>query len=156
MLADWHATSPDLDVRPLAVVGRLLRCARHLEQSIVDALAPLGLSYGDFDVVNTLRRLDRPAGVNPRELATAALITSGAMTARLDRLADSGLVDRGADPGDRRGVLVTLTPAGRALADRALRTVLDVDERFLAPLDHPDRDTAAALLAHLLAPYDRR
>lgn len=148
MINDWAKRRPELDASPLEVVGRLLLCARHLEQALVDALKPLGLSYGDFDVINTLRRLG--GHTNPRELARSALITSGAMTARLDRLVGAGLVERAPDPTDRRGVLVSLTDEGTVLADRALAAVLDADQTFLRPLDDTDRAVAAALLKRLL------
>lgn len=148
MITEWAVQRPDLDASPLEVVGRLLLCARHLEQALVDALKQLGLSYGDFDVLNTLRRVG--GHTNPRELSRSALITSGAMTARLDRLVSAGLVERAPDPSDRRGVLVTLTEDGVTLADRALAVVLDTDETFLRPLGDADRTAAATLLKRLL------
>lgn len=154
MIRAWSVTRPELDARPLEVVGRLLLCARHLDQALVEALKPLGLSYGDFDVINTLRRLDRQT--NPRELARSSLITSGAMTARLDRLAAAGLIERAPDPADRRGVLISLTAEGTRLADQALDAVLAADEAFLRPLDHDERTAAADLLRRLLAPHDAR
>ncbi|GGP68083.1 MarR family transcriptional regulator [Saccharothrix coeruleofusca] len=150
----WRARRPELDTSPLEVVGRLLLCAHHLESALVAALKPLGLSFGDFDVLNTLRRIGAPSGTNPRELARSSLITSGAMTARLDRLANAGLVERAPDPTDRRGVLVRLTDSGTRLADEALTAVLAADERFLEPLGPTDRDQAARLLKRLLEPYD--
>jgi DNA-binding MarR family transcriptional regulator len=153
MVAAWHETRPGMDVSQLEVVGRLLLCARHLEHALVTALKPLGLSFGDFDVLNTLRRTDAPA--NPTELAQSSLITSGAMTARLDRLADAHLVERKPAPGDRRGVLVTLTDAGRRTADKALDAVLAADEAFLAPLADNQRAAAADLLRLLLHPHER-
>lgn len=146
----WAARQPQLDVSPLEVVGRVLLCARHLEQALVAALKPLEITFGDFDVVNTLRRRPDPAGTNPRELSRASLITSGAMTARLDRLAHRGLIERTPDPNDRRGVLVGLTKEGEQLADQALASVLAADEAFLAPLDRRERETTAALLKLLL------
>lgn len=152
MVKAWHARRPGMDVSQLEVVGRLLLCARHLENALVAALKPLGLSFGDFDVLNTLRRIGEPA--NPTELAAAALITSGAMTARLDRLAAAGLVDRATDPNDRRGVRVRLTEAGVDIADRALKAVLDADEQFLGPLDRNKRVIAADLLRSLLHPHE--
>jgi DNA-binding MarR family transcriptional regulator len=148
MIKEWAERRPELDASPLEVVGRLLLCARRLEQALVDALKQLGLSYGDFDVINTLRRVG--GHTNPRELSRSALITSGAMTARLDRLVSAGLVERAPDPSDRRGVLVSLTDGGTRLADRALTAVLDADETFLRPLGTADRAAAAALLKRLL------
>jgi DNA-binding MarR family transcriptional regulator len=132
------------------VVGRVLLCARHLEQALVAALEPFGLSFADFDVINTLRRRGDPGGTNPGDLARASLITSGAMTSRLDRLARADLIERAPDSTDRRGVLVRLTEHGEQLARQALDAVLAADEAFLAPLDPAQRATAATLLKSLL------
>jgi DNA-binding MarR family transcriptional regulator len=117
---------------------------------IDEALQPLGLSYADFDVLNTLRRRGDPHGTNPKALAASALITSGAMTSRLDRLEGAGLVERRPDPSDRRAILVRLTPAGQERATRALDAVLAADRRFLEPLGPDDRRAAAAVLKRLL------
>lgn len=152
MVEAWHRSHPGLDVSQLEVVGRLLLCARHLERALVTALKPIGLSFSDFDVLNTLRRMAAPA--NPTELAAASLITSGAMTARLDRLTEMGLVERTTDARDRRAVRVTLTEAGDRTADQALQIALSTDERFLAPLDGAQRDTATDLLRRLLHPHE--
>jgi DNA-binding MarR family transcriptional regulator len=154
MVALWGRRDPTRDVSALEVVGRVLRLAEHLESAIGAALRPLGLSYGDFDVASTLYRLDDADGTHPRELARSALITSGAMTARLDRLARAGLIERRADPRDRRAVRVHLTTAGRELTERAVDRVLEVDEAVLAPFGAGQRAQAADLLRSLLAPLD--
>lgn len=151
----WAAREPGLDTSPLEVVGRLLLCAGHLERALVAALEPLGVSFGDFDVINTLRRRSDPSGTNPRDLARSSLITSGAMTARLDRLARRGLIERAPDPADGRAVLVRLTGRGEQLADRALHAVLAADEAFLAPLEPAQREAAASLLKCLLVRCER-
>lgn len=150
LIQTWAERDPQLDAGPLEVVGRLLLCAAHLERAIVDALQPFGLSFGDFDVLNTLRRRGEDAGTNPRDLARSSLITSGAMTSRLDRLERAGLVRREPDPADRRGVLVRLTAQGERLAEQALRAVLAADEAFLEPLSPRQRDALAARLKQLL------
>jgi DNA-binding MarR family transcriptional regulator len=146
----WAERNPGLDTSPLAVVGRLLLRAAHVERAIVAALQPFGLSFGDFDVLNTLRRRNEENGTKPRDLARSSLITSGAMTSRLDRLERAGLIERGPDPGDRRGVLVQLTEEGERLAEKALHAVLAADEAFLEPLSAPQRDSLAAFLKELL------
>lgn len=150
MVQDWARTAPGFDVTPLEVAGRLLRCAAHLQRMIEDALRPLGLSFGDFDVLNTLRRRGDAHGTNPKALAASALITSGAMTARLDRLETAGLIERGPDPADRRAILIRLTPAGRERATRALDAVLAADRHFLEPLSPDDHRAVAATLKRLL------
>jgi DNA-binding MarR family transcriptional regulator len=130
----WAKSDPEVDPTPLEVAGRILLCAARLERRIASALEPLGLSFADFDVINTLRRRADPGGTNPKELARASLITSGAMTSRLDRLERARLVRRASDPNDRRGVLIHLTPEGERLARRALQAVIEADKEFLGPL----------------------
>jgi DNA-binding MarR family transcriptional regulator len=146
----WADRDPGLDTSPLEVVGRLLLCAAHLERAIVAALQPLGLSFGDFDVLNTLRRRGDDQGTNPTDLVRASLITSGAMTSRLDRLERAGLIERSPDPGDRRGVLIQLTEQGERLAEESLHAVLAADEAFLEPLSRRQRDSVAGALKQLL------
>ncbi|WP_084653893.1 MarR family winged helix-turn-helix transcriptional regulator [Nocardia altamirensis] len=150
MVDEWAARDARLDVSALQVIGRLFRCAAHGQQAVLDALAPLGLSYADFDVLNTLRRRNEPGGTNPRDLAHAALITSGAMTTRLDRLDRMGFIERQPDPDDRRAVRIHLTKAGEKIAARALAAVLAADEDFLEPLGPKQRDALAASLKVLL------
>ena len=150
MVQAWAERDPRVDASPLEVVGRLLLCAAHLERAIVAALQPFGLSFGDFDVLNTLRRQGGDEGANPRDLARSSLITSGAMTSRLDRLERAGLIERRSDPADRRGVLVHQTEEGERLAEESLRAVLGADEAFLEPLSVRQRDSVAAALKQLL------
>jgi DNA-binding MarR family transcriptional regulator len=150
IIQTWAERDPRLDASPLEVVGRLLLCAAQLERAITAALQPFGLSFGDFDVLNTLRRRGDAEGTNPTDLARSSLITSGAMTSRLDRLERAGLIERRPDPGDRRGVLVQLTEEGERLAKDSLAAVLAADEAFLEPLSPRQRDTVAAALKQLL------
>ncbi len=146
----WAERDPRVDASPLAVAGRLLLCAAHLERAIVDALEPFGLSFGDFDVLNTLRRRGDKAGTNPSDLAQSSLITTGAMTARLDRLERAELIRRAPDPADRRAVRVHLTEEGERLAEQALYAVIAADKAFLEPLSQRRRDSVASALKQLL------
>jgi DNA-binding MarR family transcriptional regulator len=151
MASEWAAAAPDLDVSPLDVAGRLLRLAAHLQRDIDATLATVDLSFGDFDVLNTLRRSGGGDGLNPTALARAALITSGAMTTRLDRLEARGLVERRPDPADRRGSIIRLTRRGRSRAEAALDLVLAADRRLVAPLSPRQTQTLVPLLRHLLS-----
>ncbi len=146
----WARRDPNLDARPLEVVGRLLLCAHYIELALVAALQPFALSFADFDVINTLRRRADAQGANPSDLAQTCLITTGAMTSRLDRLERAGLITRTPDPNDGRAVRVHLTKQGERLAEQSLNAVLAADEAFLKPLDQPQRDTVAAALKLLL------
>jgi DNA-binding MarR family transcriptional regulator len=154
MVAAWTRSTPDLDVEPLHLVGRLLRLATLLMRDIERALTAFDLTYGDFDVLSTLLREDDEHGMNPSRLARSALITTGAMTTRLDRLERLGLIARTGDPADRRAVLVRLTDPGRHRARAATEAVLDVDRRFLEPLPDTGHPALTDALRRLLLAAD--
>jgi DNA-binding MarR family transcriptional regulator len=151
----WAETDPGVDSSPLPVVGRLLLCAGHLQRALVAALEPFGLSFGDFDVINTLRRRGDERGGKPSDLAKSSLVTTGAMTARLDRLERRRLVRRAPDPTDRRAVRVHLTDEGERIAEQALRAVIAADKAFLDPLGTQQRDALASGLKQLLLHAER-
>jgi DNA-binding MarR family transcriptional regulator len=137
LVAQWAQCRPQLDVSSLQVVGRLLRAGAELQARRERALRPHGLSPGDFDVLATLRRSG--GELRPTELSHSCLITTGAMTTRLDRLESAGLVTRHPAADDRRSLVVHLTPRGRQILDAALEDVLAAHERYLAPLRDRDR-----------------
>ncbi|MGP7996302.1 MAG: MarR family winged helix-turn-helix transcriptional regulator [Streptosporangiaceae bacterium] len=154
LVAAWRAERPDLDVEPLQVLSRVSRLARHLDLARRAAFAAHGLETWEFDVLSALRRKGAPYQLSPGALLRATLVTSGTMTNRVDRLAAAGLVRREPDPQDRRGVLVTLTPAGRARVDAALADLVKHEQALLTGLSPADRATLAGLLRVLLAPLD--
>jgi DNA-binding MarR family transcriptional regulator len=141
LVAAWHSERPDIDVEPLQVPRRA-------------AFTGHGLELWEFDVLSALRRQGAPYQLTPGALLRATLVTSGTMTNRVDRLAEAGLVRREPDPQDRRGVLVTLTPAGVDRVDAALADLLRSEHALLSGLSETDRRTLADLLRILLAPLD--
>lgn len=146
----WRIRDPQLDSSTLEVVGRLLLCAGYFERVAGSVLQRFGLSIADFDVLNTLQRVGERHGSKPTDLARSALITTGAMTSRLDRLERAGLIRRTPDPADRRGVLVGLTAQGSKLAKRALHALIAANQEYLHPLDAQQRDALASALKQLL------
>lgn len=154
LVASWRAERPDLDTEPLQVLSRVSRLAKHLDLARRDAFAAHNLQAWEFDVLSALRRQGPPYQLSPGALLRATLVTSGTMTNRIDRLAQAGLVDRSRDPLDRRGVLVTLTARGQAVADGALADLLRRERELLTGLDGDQRAELAALLRILLAPFD--
>jgi DNA-binding MarR family transcriptional regulator len=150
----WAQRDPRVDARPLEVVGRLLLCAEHCKRALVAALRPFDLSFADFDVLNTLRRRGDEQGTNPSDLAVSSLITTGAMTSRLNRLERAGLIARMPDPADGRGVRVRLTARGERVAEQALQAIIAADEAFLQPLDQRRRDEVASALKLLLLHHE--
>jgi DNA-binding MarR family transcriptional regulator len=153
-LADWRRERPDLDPWPLAIIGRVARLSAHLQRRAEGWLAPLGLTWETFSLIAALRRAGTPYEQKPSDLLRLSLLTSGAMTNRIDRVEEQGLVRRLADPNDRRGVIVKLTPAGRALADKAIARHFEAAAQLLGGLNEQDRAQLARLLAGLLVSFE--
>lgn len=147
----WARERPELDTTAMAVFGRIYRAARRAGEAQERAYAEFGITRADFDVLATLRRTGTPDGLSPGRLTSALMLTSGGMTNRLDRLERAGLVARQPDPGDRRALLVKLTPAGRELVDRAVVAGLEAQQRLLDDLTAEKRQRVNDLLRELLA-----
>ena len=154
LVAAWQAERPDLDVRPMQVLSRISRLARHLDRERRSAFAAHDLESWELDVLAALRRQGPPYELSPGALLRATLVTSGTMTNRIDRLEQAGLVRRRPDPRDKRGVLVALTAAGAARVDAALADLLGAERALLSSLPESNRRTLADLLRILLAPLD--
>jgi DNA-binding MarR family transcriptional regulator len=150
----WRRERPDLDVAPMEVLSRVGRLARHLDRGRRAAFAEHGLEPWEFDVLAALRRAGQPYELSPGDLLPRTLVTSGTMTARVDKLAARGLVRRRRDPADRRGVRVRLTDAGRIAVDAALDGLLAHENGLLAALSPTDRTRLAELLRTLVQPFD--
>lgn len=155
LVAAWRAARPELDPSPMEVLSRVSRLSKHLDRARQRVLETQGLDLWEFDVLVALRRTPPPHELSPGALLHATLVTSGTMTNRVDRLADRGLVSRRRDPQDGRGVLVRLTPEGRARADAAMTGLLERERELLAGLDASQRSVLADLLRRLLLPFDR-
>jgi DNA-binding MarR family transcriptional regulator len=112
--AAWQTERPDLDVGPQGVIGRLHRIAAHLTAELTTVYGKFGLSEGEFDVLAALRRAGTPYERAPGEIALHTMVTTGAVSKRVDRLEEAGLVRRMRSSTDRRGRVVRLTPTGPA------------------------------------------
>jgi DNA-binding MarR family transcriptional regulator len=152
IVAQWQRERPDLDLLPMEVIGRLGGAATLISR---DRLAPLfaahGLQVGEFDVIATLRRAGKPYRLTPTALYESLMMSSGGMTARLDRLEKAGLVERRPNPEDRRGTLVGLTKKGLALVEKLVGMHVDNERRVLACLTRAEQKDLNRLLAKLLA-----
>lgn len=151
ILAQWRKERPDLDVTPMALIGRVKRCAALLEQRLTPTFAEFGLSDWEFDMLATLRRAGAPYQLVPTALFSALMVTSGTMTHRIKTLESRGLVRRLPHPEDARSVRVQLTEEGFALIDRAVRAHVENERAILAPLARADARMLNARLSALLA-----
>lgn len=152
LVAQWKRELPDLPTGAMATIGRLLRAAAMLERRLASAISDHGLNGGEFDVLATLRRSGEPYCLTPTVLAQNLMLSSGAMTNRLDRLEARGLVRRLPDPNDRRGVIIELTESGRVLIETAVAAHAANEERVLELLvSAPERQKLDAALRALLS-----
>jgi DNA-binding MarR family transcriptional regulator len=150
IVAEWNEVRPDLDVSPTHTLQRITRLGLLQAASFARVFAPHGVSFGEYLVLAALRRAGPPYRMNPTKLFNSVILSSGAMTNRLDGLEEMGLVERLPDPTDRRGRLVGLTGKGRELVDSAVADHLENEERLLGALDADEREQLAGLLRKLL------
>jgi DNA-binding MarR family transcriptional regulator len=137
-------------VSPTHTLQRVTRLSLLQAASFARVFAAYGVSFGEYLVLAALRRAGPPYQMNPTALFNSVILSSGAMTNRLDRLEAMGLVERLADPTDRRGRLVALTDRGRNLVDAAVVDHLESEQRLLGALDDDEREQLAGLLRKLL------
>ena len=150
LLAQWHNAVPGIDTTALGIVTRVLRLANYLEKRADAALAAHGLTLWQFEVLTTLLHAPARQGLHACDLLPAALLSPAAMTNRLDRLEASGWIARQPDPADRRATRIRLTPAGRALARRALKTYANGSQHAVAMFSAPERTALDQLLRQFL------
>ena len=107
-------------------VGRLLR-------TYADQKARrFGMTRAQWAV---LLRLERREGLKQSDLAEALDIQPITLTRLVDRLCDNGLIERRADPNDRRAKRLYLTPAARPLIDRIADRIEELSETVLAGIE---------------------
>lgn len=149
----WNTVRPDLDVSPIAVIGRISRLSRLLELRLEENFARFGIESWMYDVMATLRRVGEPFELTAGDLVRQAMVTTGAMTNRIDKLAQRGFVER-ASANDRRKVIVRLTPAGFDTVERVVEAHLATERELLAILSSRQRDVMQKLLRSMLLSLD--
>lgn len=154
IIGQWEEERPDLDPSAKAITGRIVRLSSIFQRRFGEAFAELDLTEGDYGVLVALRRSGPPFELTPTELARTRMMTSGGMTAVIDRLERRSLLERLPNPADRRGSIVRLTAEGRTAIDRAMEIHAAVEHQLIAALEDEDREHLAGLLRNLLRSND--
>lgn len=154
LLAQWRGQRPELDFSPMGTIGRLGRLHLHVRRAVEAVFERHGLGVGEFDVLAALRRSGPPYEAMPSGLARSMMLSPAGMTNRLDRLEDAGLVERRADPGDRRSTLVALTDLGLRAVDAAVEDHVANEAALLTALTDAERATLDSLLRKLLVQFE--
>ena len=147
---DWSDQRPDLNTESMGVVLRIQALAKILGEQTAQRLDEYDLQWWQYDVLSTLRRKGYPYRMAATELADAVMLTSGAMTNRIDRLEQAGLISRVADAEDRRRVLVELTRSGLKLIEDAAETRFQSAAEAIACLDDRQKSQLSDLLRTVL------
>jgi DNA-binding MarR family transcriptional regulator len=150
ILRQWGRERPDLDPSPMGIIGRISRLDRMVEPLLTSVFRQFGLERWSFDVLAALRRSGYPYELTPTQLFSSLMLTSGAITHRIDELIKAGLVQRAPDPNDRRGVRVKLTALGLTKINDAVAAHVENEAKMLKHLSPKERSLLTALLRRLL------
>jgi DNA-binding MarR family transcriptional regulator len=155
IVGQWRTVRPDLDVSPVEVVGRISRLSRLIDRRLAENFSRFGLENWMYDMLATLRRSGEPYELSAGELVRQSMVTTGAITNRIDRLEERGLVER-TTTDDRRKVIVRLTPDGlRLVEDVAVAHVATERELLAALTQRQQKELARWLRTLSLALGDR-
>lgn len=155
LIADWNIERPDLDVDAMQIVGRVMKLGKIFENRASLALKENGIYYTDLDVLATLRRSGEPYQLTPKQLMESVVITSGAMTALLNRLTKLELIYRAADENDGRISLAGLTEKGKKIIDEAIKKRFDEAKNSIQILNKKEQEDLSILLKKLLIELDQ-
>lgn len=146
----WQQVFPNLDPSALHLTGRLIVLAQRLERNVNDVLEKHGITFGQYDILATLRRNGPRGELSPRELLKNVALSSGAMTARLDRLEEAGLIVRRPDPNDRRMLVIELTQRGNEVIEAAAATRFEEARKSLPPFNAEEMEALTGMLRRWL------
>jgi DNA-binding MarR family transcriptional regulator len=151
-------TSRYPEVRPdvEGVVDRIAAIDKHVSRAFEETLAGHGLSHGEYKLLLRLATRAEDRRMSAGNLSRALMLSSGAMTNRLDRLETAGLIRRVADPQDRRGVLVELTEAGEKQIDGAVIEQVAREIDVLSALSPRELGSLSLLLRKVLSSLESR
>jgi len=147
VLDDWARERPDLDASPIGIIARVHRIAARLTPELTAVYAAHDLLEGEFDVLATLRRQGEPFETSAGRLASRTMVTTGAMTKRIDKLEAAGLVGRRVSASDARERVIGLTDRGRAVIDAAFTEHIANERRLLESMPAADRRALEGILA---------
>jgi DNA-binding MarR family transcriptional regulator len=145
----WNKVRPDVDVSPIQVIGRVSRLSRLVDRRLAENFARYGIESWMYDVLATLRRSGEPYELTAGELVRQTMVTTGAVTNRIDRLEERGLVER-TRTRDRRKVVVRLTEKGLDLVDDVVHGHMATEREILAVLSPRQQRELTGLLRTVL------
>ncbi|MFA0014123.1 MarR family transcriptional regulator [Vibrio lentus] len=154
VVEQWAKEKPELETEPMAMMGRIMRIAKYMETQVAELHKKYDMKLGEFDVLATLRRSGKPYRLTPSELIGSMMLTSGAMTNRLDKLEAKGLISREHSKEDRRSVSVELTKDGLILIDQMMTEHVEMQKKLVKSLSASQKKNTNQLLKTWLSAYE--
>ncbi|QDY76427.1 MarR family winged helix-turn-helix transcriptional regulator [Streptomyces qinzhouensis] len=145
----WRRELPGVPVSSIGIVTPVWRLAKLFGDDRRRVLARAGVDPATLDLLSVLRREGTPYTLTTRELSRRSLVTAGAVSQRVARAEAEGLVTRRSVGGRPRTVEVTLTPAGHALVESTVDSVLKREAELLAALTPAQQTQLTELLGAL-------
>ena len=154
VVEQWAKEKPELETEPMAMMGRIMRIAKYMETRVAELHKKYDMKLGEFDVLATLRRSGKPYKLTPSELIGSMMLTSGAMTNRLDKLEAKGLISREHSKEDRRSVSVQLTKDGLILIDQMMIEHVEMQKKLVKSMSASQKKNTNQLLKTWLSAYE--
>ena len=145
----WDRELPGARTDSIAVITPLWRTAKALADDRRRTLAALGIDPSTLDLLSVIRRAGPPYELTTREITDRTLVTAGAISQRIARAEEAGLVERTPSTASRRAVAVRLTDAGHRLIESTVRQLLEHESRLVASLTAAERSALASGLAKI-------
>ena len=146
---------PMLDPEVEGIVDRIGGLQRRFKRAMDETLDEFDLDWSEYKLLSLLTREGEVYRSSPGKLARIMELSSGAMTNRLDRLEQAGLVRRLPDPDDRRGILVELTPDGKRVYEDAVGVQGRKESLVASALSVPEKKQLNGLLRRLMIEFER-
>lgn len=154
IIKQWNQERPDLDVAPMALIGRIKRISQFLNVGMSKTFSEHGLNTANFDVLATLRRSGPPYALSPNDLIASTMVTSGTMTNRIDQLIKAGLVERKKNPEDGRSFAISLTKKGFDVIDLALPDHVSTQDNLISGLTKEEQQSLNVLLRKFVKSFE--
>jgi DNA-binding MarR family transcriptional regulator len=145
----WRRELPDARTDSIEIITPLWRIAKVLADDRRRTLSKLGVDPSTLDLLSVIRRSGSPYELTTRELARRTLITAGAVSQRVARAEQAGLVVRSPSSVSRRAVSVKLTETGHHLIENTVRQLLEHEAGLIDALTAAQRTTLIEVLAKL-------
>jgi DNA-binding MarR family transcriptional regulator len=149
-IAAYQREFQDLDPQVEQVVSALSRLNRRMHVAYSRQSAILGMSNAEWEVLKALVLSGAPYQLGPGDLAKRLGLTPAAMTHRIDRMVNEGLVTRERDESNRVRVIVELTAEGREKWLEAMRQATIFEEDLLQDLSSEERGALGEMLTRVL------